>query len=88
MSSSPVPAEGHSHPLPGAGAGESQGGAGYQKQTAPPAGEEADGGGQTGESRIQNEHTRTGTHTHICAHLYLSCLFVLFLPDGKKCEVG
>lgn len=46
-----VPAEGPPHPIPGAGAGEPQGGAGYQKQAAPPAGEEADGDQQTGESR-------------------------------------
>lgn len=45
-----VHAEGLPHPLSGAGAGKPQSGAGYQKQTAPPAGKEADGDRQTGET--------------------------------------
>lgn len=46
-----VPAEGLPHRVPGTGAGQPQSGAGYQEQTAPPAGEEADGDRQTGEAR-------------------------------------
>lgn len=46
-----VSAEGLAHSVSGAGVGEPQSGAGYQKQTAPPAGEEDDGAWQTGETR-------------------------------------
>lgn len=45
-----VPAEGLPHPVSGAGARKPQSGAGHQKQTAPPTGEEADGDRQTGET--------------------------------------
>lgn len=46
-----VSAEGLAHSVSGAGVREPQSGAGYQKQTAPPAGEEDDGAWQTGETR-------------------------------------
>lgn len=45
-----VPSEGLSFAVFGAGAGKPQSGAGSQKQTTPPAGEEADGDRQTGEN--------------------------------------
>lgn len=45
-----VPAEGLPHSISGAGAREPESSAGYQKQTAPPAGNEADGAPQTGQT--------------------------------------
>lgn len=45
-----VPTEGLPHSVSGAGVREPQSGAGYQKQTAPPAGNEADGTRQTGQT--------------------------------------
>lgn len=49
----PPPPTGLPHGVPGAGAGESQSGAGHEDRAAAPAGEEADGGGQAGESRAR-----------------------------------
>lgn len=50
-----IPTEGLSHAVSGARARESQSSAGHQNQTAPPAGEEADGDRQTGETDENNK---------------------------------
>lgn len=75
------PTERLSHSVPGAGVGQPQGGPGYQKPTASPAGEEVDGTGKAGKMKLAADGNN-------CCPQLSSFLFGFVSPERKKCEVG
>lgn len=83
-----VPTEGLPHSISGAGAREPQSSAGYQKQTAPPAGNEADGAPQTGQTWGRWKQFWASFWDKQRMTKNSAVLIYFSFPERKKCEVG